>query len=158
DVGVGWRPEDYRALKMVKAIKGQPINGHFHSQVGGKWRKYNQSNVHEFVARAPRGLAASIRRHHSGPATIVPIPNSHVIAPDTPGFRTLELANEIAKHSNGVLKVTPALVFKVPQKKSHEGGPRHPDHFEAAYKVVSEVEGPIILFDDVCTGGGHLIG
>ena len=158
DADVKWRPEDHRATKMVKALKGDPINGYFHSVVGGVYRKYNQSNVHEFVDRIPRALAANILRHHDEPATIVPIPNSHVISATTPGFRTLDLANKIAQHSGGKFKVVPALVFNEVQKKSREGGPREASHFEKAYCLVQAVDGPIILLDDVCTGGGHLIG
>lgn len=158
DTDLKWRPEDHRASKMVKAIKGDPINGYFSSRVGGKWRKYDQKNVSEFVNRVPRALAINILRHHDRPATIVPIPNSHVISPTTPGFKTLELAQKIALHSNGNFSVCPALVFPEAQKKSREGGPRDPAHFEKVYKVTNAVKGPIILLDDVCTGGGHLIG
>jgi len=57
DGDVKWRPEDHRATKMVKALKGDPIKGYFSSVVGGVWRKYDQSNVHEFVERIPRALA-----------------------------------------------------------------------------------------------------
>ncbi len=158
DTDVKWRAEDYRAYKMVKAIKGDPINGYFYSVVGGKKRKYNESNVDQFVARVPRALASNILRHYDQPATIVPIPNSHVISRYTEGFKTLELAKDIADRSKGLFKVEPALVFRQVQQKSHEGGPRDPDYFEDAYKVTRSIEGPIILFDDVCTGGGHLIG
>jgi hypothetical protein len=152
-----WRAEDHRATKMVKAIKGDPIKGYFHSIVGGRRRTYDQSNIQEFVDRIPRALAINILRHHDGPATIVPIPNSHVIARITPGFKTLEFANKIAGHSGRKFRVAPALVFHEVQKKSREGGPRHPSHFEKAYKVLERPKGPIILFDDVCTGGGHLM-
>jgi hypothetical protein len=158
DADVKWRKEDYRASKMVKALKGDPINGYFHSVVGGVYRKYDQSNVHQFVDRIPRALALNIIRHHDGPATIVPIPNSHVIATNTPGFKTLDLANQIAANSGGRFAVKPALVFDKVQQKSREGGPREASHFEKAYRVVQQVDGPIILLDDVCTGGGHLIG
>ena len=152
-----WRTEDHRALKMVKAIKGDPINGYFSSPVGGKWRRYDQSNVHEFVDRVPRALATNILRHHDAAATIVPIPNSHVTSTTTAGFNTLELAQKIAQHSGGKFTVSPALVFNEVQKKSREGGPRDASHFETAYRVTQFVKGPIILLDDVCTGGGHLI-
>jgi hypothetical protein len=158
DTDVKWRSEDYRANKMVKAIKGDPINGYFYSVVRGKRRNYDQSSAHEFVARVPRALAVNIRRHYDEPATIVPIPNSHVISRYTEGFKTLELANQIAEHSKGLFKVEPALVFRKVQQKSREGGPRDPEHFADAYKVIRSIKGPIILFDDVCTGGGHLVG
>jgi hypothetical protein len=158
DVSVKWRPEDYRAHKMVKAIKGKPINGRFSSQVSGQWRTYNQVNVNEFVDRVPRALATNIRRHYDELATIVPIPNSHVVSAETEDFKTLEFAKRIAEHSGGKFTVVPALVFDKVQKKSHEGGPRSASHFEEAYRITQAVDGPIILLDDVCTGGGHLIG
>ena len=53
--------------------------------------------------------------------------------------------------------VEPALVFDKVQQKSREGGPRDPKHFEQAYRVIRDLKGPLILLDDVCTGGGHLI-
>ena len=158
DADLKWRKEDYRASKMVKALKGDPIKGYFSSVVGGVWRQYDQANVHEFVGRVPRALASNILRYHDGPATIVPIPNSHVISATTPGFKTLDLAEKIAENSGGRFKAVPALVFDEVQKKSREGGPREASHFEKAYRIVEAVDGPIILLDDVCTGGGHLIG
>lgn len=152
-----WRAEDHRATKMVKAIKGDPINGWFHSYVGGQRRVYDQNNVQDFVSRIPPALAKNILRHHDGEGTIVPIPNSHVVSPTTPGFKTHDLAKEVAKASGGKLKVAPALVFHEVQKKSREGGPRHASHFEAAYKIQQRPKGPIILLDDVCTTGGHIV-
>jgi hypothetical protein len=124
------------------------------------WRHaaFDQSNVQEFVDRIPRALARLIARHVNGPATIVPIPNAHVTAPNTPNFRTLELAVAVANRSGGALIAVPALVFNEPQLRSHEGGPRNPHHFEKMYRVVRDVSGPIILLDDVCTTGGHMIG
>jgi hypothetical protein len=44
------------------------------------------------------------------------------------------------------------------QQKSRGGGPRDASHFEKAYHIVQSLTGPIILLDDVCTSGGHLIG
>ena len=54
--------------------------------------------------------------------------------------------------------VAPALVFKEAQQKSRTGGPRSADHFEQVYLIAKDVEGPIVLIDDVCTSGSHLIG
>jgi hypothetical protein len=52
----------------------------------------------------------------------------------------------------------PALVFAEQQVKSREGGPRDPYHFENVYRIVRDVEAPIVLLDDVCTTGAHMIG
>jgi hypothetical protein len=158
DTSLSWRPADYTSMKMVKALKGEPIKGYFEHKVGGILRRYNQSNVGDFIDRIPRALAKLIARHVNGPATIVPIPNAHVIAPETPDFRTLELARAVADQSGGTLRAVPALVFDEPQERSHDGGPRCPHHFEKVYRVACNVTGPIVLLDDVCTTGGHMIG
>jgi hypothetical protein len=157
DTDIEWRNEDHVATKMVKALKGDPIKGYFDFKVGGKVRRFDQSNVAEFVERIPRGLARMIGRYHAGEATIVPIPNSHVVSASTPKFKTLELAHKVAEHSGGKLTVAPALAFREVQIKSRSGGPRDPSHFEAAYKILQRPNGPIILLDDVCTSGGHLV-
>lgn len=157
DTDVEWRNEDYTAYKMVKALKGDLINGYFDYKVAGVMRRFDQSNVTEFVARIPRALARMIARHHPGEASIVPIPNSHVVSATTPRFKTLELARKLAEHSDGKLTVVPALAFREVQTKSREGGPREASHFEKAYKILQRPKGPVVLLDDVCTSGGHLV-
>jgi hypothetical protein len=158
DISNPWRSEDHTASKMVKALKGDEINGHFFHVVKGQNKRFDQANISEFLDRIPPALARMIARHVDGPATLVPIPNSHVTAVNTPNFRTLELAKAVAAQSKGQLTAAPALVFKTPQHKSRAGGKRSPQHFEAAYRIAQEVKGPIVLLDDVCTSGGHLIG
>jgi predicted amidophosphoribosyltransferase len=103
------------------------------------------------------GIAFGLIAGMDGPATIIPIPNSHVTSPTTPDFRTLGLAQAVAAESRGTLCAVPALVFAEPQIKSHEGGPRNARHFENVYRVVADVDGNIILLDDVCTSGSHMI-
>jgi hypothetical protein len=157
DVNVEWRDEDHRASKMVKALKGDPINGYFVLKIAGVDRTFDQSNIDKFLERIPRALARTIALHLETPATIVPIPNAHVTDPGDADFRTLALAKSVAAESRGKLTAVPALVFREKQQKSREGGPRSPHHFEQAYRIAVPVHGPIVLLDDVCTGGGHLI-
>jgi hypothetical protein len=104
----------------------------------------------------PQVMAATILPRFKGNATLVPIPNSHVLSPDEPNFPTLKLAKGIADASGGRLKAVAALVFTSPQEKARKGGPRGAAHLEQAYQIVGNVEGPIILVDDVWTLGGHL--
>jgi hypothetical protein len=158
DVTEEWRDSDYAASKMVKALKGDPIRGYFDLTVGGQTRRYRQANIDEFLARIPRALSRNILRKIEGPASLIPIPNSHVTDVGDKNFKTLDLARNVARFSAGQLTVVPALVFREPQIKSREGGPRSPDHFEAAYRLTTDVRGPIVLLDDVCTSGGHMIG
>ena len=150
------REIDWPAIKMVKALKGDPIKGYFDIEVDGRARRFNQGNVAEFLAHVPRVMGAAILERLTGKATIVPIPNSHVVRADDPDFPTLKLAREIAACSNGRLSAAPALVFSEPQIKARKGGPRNASHCFAAYRVVQDIRGPIVLVDDVWTLGGHL--
>jgi hypothetical protein len=158
DTSLPWRNVDHKATKMVKALKGESINGYFEQEVAGRLRRFDQNNIQEFLARIPRALARMIARHVEGRATLIPIPNAHVTKPDEATFPTLVLAQAVARESRGNLSAVPALVFSESQMKSREGGPRSPHHFEAVYRVATSVTGPIVLLDDVCTTGGHIIG
>lgn len=157
DTSVDWRGSDHCATKMVKALKGDAIKGYFDYKIAGKLKRFDQSNISEFVSRIPKALAKQLLRHHAEAATLVPIPNSHVVSPTTPNFKTLDLANQIAEESGGLFSVSPALVFKEVQKKARDGGARSVEHFLKYYKKTKIVTGPIILIDDVCTSGSHLI-
>lgn len=150
------RSIDWPAIKMVKALKGDPINGYFDLSVDGVTHRFDKNNVGQFLDIVPRAMAAAILPRIEGTATLVPIPNSHVLKPDEPNFQTLKLATGIAAASDGRLKADVALVFTEPQEKARKGGPRSASHLEETYRIIGNVEGPIILVDDVWTMGGHL--
>jgi hypothetical protein len=150
------RSIDWPAIKMVKALKGDPIKGYFELSVDGVTHRFDQQNVRKFLDVVPRAMASAILQRINGAATLVPIPNSHVVAPDTPNFSTFTLANGIAAASGGRLKAAAALVFIEPQEKARKGGPRGAGHLFGAYQVIGEIEGPVVLVDDVWTLGGHL--
>jgi hypothetical protein len=158
DVSVKWRDVDHTSSKMVKALKGDPIKGYLEHKIAGKVRRFDQKNIKEFLDRIPLAMAKLIARHLSTNATIVPIPNSHVVDVQSANFRTLDLAKAVAAASKNQLQAVPALVFAEPQEKSRDGGARNPYHFENVYRIVRDVQGPIVLLDDVCTSGAHIIG
>jgi phosphoribosylpyrophosphate synthetase len=158
DTSNRWREEDYTAMNMVKALKGEPISRWFDYKIGNVMRRFDESNLHEFVERIPRALARHIERHFDQPATLVPIPNACVTSLQSKGFKTLQLAQDVARACRVHLDVRAALVFAEPQVRSRKGGPRKASHFESVYRITADVSGPIILLDDVCTGGGHLVG
>jgi hypothetical protein len=135
---------------MVKALKGDPTNGHFYCNIGGQNRRFDQPNIQQFLDLIPGALANVITERVGESATLVPIPNAQVTAANTPGFQTLDLANAVAAKSAGKLTAVPALVFSTPQQKSRNGGPRSAAHFESVYRVARDVKGPIVLLDDVC--------
>lgn len=126
DVASQWRPEDHTALKMVKALKGDDIKGYFDLIVGGSRKRFDNSNIDSFVKLVPRMLANQLKREFQEKATIVPIPNSHVVDPDDDDFKIRKMAQELSEASNGQFSVAPVLVFKDPQQKSRGGGHRSP--------------------------------
>jgi hypothetical protein len=150
------RSVDWQAIKMVKVLKGDPINGYFELSVDGVRHRFDKNNVDKFLDMVPSVMAAAILPRFEGNATLVPIPNSHVLRPDEPNFPTLKLATEIANASGGRLQAAAALVFAKAQEKARKGGPRGAAHLEQAYRIIGNVQGPIILVDDVWTLGGHL--
>ena len=93
-------------------------------------------------------MAAAILPRIEGTATLVPIPNSHVVKPDEFNIPMLKLAEGIAAASGGRLNAAVASVFKEPQEKARKGGPRSATHLQDAYQIVGQVERPIILVDD----------
>ena len=158
EIDCAWRPGDYTAMKIVKAVKGEPINGYFELRINGRLRTFDQDNIDQFKALLPSRLRKAILDRITGKATLIPIPHSHITRPDDPSFRMLQVAEEIARGSEGRLEVVPALVFRTKQVPSHRGGPRSPFHFERAYRLTQRVAGPVVLLDDVVTTGGYLIG
>jgi len=102
---------------MVKALKGDPVNGYFELSVDGIAHRFDKSNVGQFLDLVPRAMAAAILPRFEGNATLVPIPNSHVLRPDEPNFPTLKLATGMAAASGGRLTAAVALVFKEHHKK-----------------------------------------
>ena len=112
------RSIDWPAIKMVKALKGDPINGYFDLSVDGVAHRFDKNNVSQFLDMVPRAMAAAILPRVEGTATLVPIPNSHVLKADEANFQTLKLAKGMAAASDGRLKADVALVFAEPQEKA----------------------------------------
>jgi len=158
EISTPWRPEDHTTSKMVKALKGDDLNGYFEATVKGSKKRFDNSNAEHFRGLVPGAIYKAIRSVYDNDAVLVPIPNSNVTDPDQDDFKTFILAKAIAEKSKGGLSAIPALVFKGAQQKSRDGGPRSPYYFESVYKVARKIEGNIILIDDVVTSGGHLIG
>ena len=47
------RSIDWPAIKMVKALKGDPINGYFDLSVNGVAHRFNKNNVSQFLEMVP---------------------------------------------------------------------------------------------------------
>lgn len=156
--GIQWRGQDYRAHNFIKSVKGEEFRGYFDIKIGGKDRRFDNSNKEEFVPILLRAVCNEYMKRFPEKATLVPIPNSNATIANKASFRSLELARTFAGFSNGKLSVVPALRWIKAKKKAHsEGGSRDPQvHFDNL-KVVEKVEGPVVVFDDVRTSGSQII-
>lgn len=153
-----WRNEDYSALKLVKAVKGLEFKGTADLTLGGtNYTIENTSAGREramYIASAD--LAGRIARAGYERASVVPVPSSSHTDPKQE-FTCGRLANAIeVRHQ--AFKATPVLFFDEPLSKSRGGGSRNPiviqQHLRQGPGILTE---PVVLLDDVCTSGGHLI-
>ena len=149
-----WRPIDHTTSKMVKTLKGDQIKGYFERKFG----RYDNENKHHYLPKIHAAMSIALAAEVSGPADLVPIPNSHVVDPSTSDFKTLILATAIAEHSTGQFRANPLLVFRRAQQKTRGGGgSRNPSTIQVEYVVTGRTTRPIVLIDDVLTSGGHII-
>lgn len=159
--GAGWKNRDWAASKLVKAIKGKPVNGYADIPVGAEgFRRLDATNV----ARAPAIFALiagqRVKWNEAGPIAFVPIPDSDCAmgAPTAP--RTLGLAKALAESSlTGDSIATDILRWDQPMPSSHQaGGTRDPQLLYPRLRLAGAVppDRRIVLVDDVVTSGGHL--
>ena len=155
--GVAWRPRDYDNNKMIKCLKGEPINGTFNVRTSKRHHVYSEQNRDDFVRLACAAAAKKALRLLEGNFSIVPVPNSIATKAADNDFRTLHLARQIAGSCNGRANVVPALRWNKPMQSSRKGGTRDPQVLFEKLEICTRTEKPVILFDDVLTSGAHLI-
>ncbi|SRR5579885_1553762 len=160
--GIDWRDMDYTAMKIVKAVKGEPINGHFYGVIstGEKPRRFDQSNVQTFVQAFIGAIGRKLRTTigKDSEISIVPIPNSNAVVPLVAPCRTDELAKNIADGFGGGAVVEPLIRWRTARMPQHKSaGPRYPDLFQEQMVLIDKPKHPVVLFDDVMTSGSQLI-
>ena len=113
------RSIDWPAIKMVKALKGDPINGYFDLSVEGVAHRFNKDNVGQFLDLVPRAMAAAILPRIEGTATLVPIPNSHVLSAGRAEFLYPQARNRNSRREWWAAKGRRRIgVHKTPRKGS----------------------------------------
>lgn len=158
EVGVQWRNQDWLARNLIKAMKGEDFNGYSDIKFGATVRRLTSSNREEIVPLLLGAFCASYCKKFPEAGTLVPVPNSEATVGSKEAFRSQYLAEVFAGHSNGKLKVVPALRWKQPKRKAHvEGGPRDPQVYYENLEVLAKVEGPVFIFDDVRTTGSQIM-
>jgi len=155
----GWKDEDYRARNLVKAIKKLAFNGHSDFTVNRKsYRVDSTANGQQIaLSLVAATLANRIAAAGYAAANIVPIPSSTTTDPNL-DFTGKRIADAIQK-SNDKLISYPILCFDEEQASSSSGGGgRNSYNIERhLISVTHQPNQPIVLLDDVCSTGAHLI-
>jgi hypothetical protein len=152
--GTQWNDDDYRASKLVKAIKHRPFNGY------AKFRTTSIDDTPRGRERALRlvaGAAVHKLTQNGLTGTLVALPSSgHVcFGEEFTGSRVTDAIAALDQR----FQSRPVLRFREPMAKAAEGGSRNP----AVIAANLDHDGPLdfencILVDDVKSTGGHLKG
>lgn len=153
--GQRWRQIDYCANKLVKALKGEPINGHLEIRVNRVRKRFDQANVAELLPVIHSTMAARLATEIEGNFTLVPVPNKRAVI-GVDDFPTRTSAEAIAGLLGGRVSVSPCLRWKARLAKARDGGPRDADVLADHLEMSDLPDGPIVLYDDMFTSGGHI--
>jgi hypothetical protein len=147
--------DTFHASKFVKAIKGDPLNGwaEIPVPIGGGRRELRQSNggeAFEWFAEMADDVLPEAR------VALVPVPSSKAVSEDEArSSAPFRLSRAIGDRR--ALPVEVRLLLRRPTRSARSGGPRDaPTLYSNLAVLQSPYELPIVLVDDVCTGGGHL--
>lgn len=155
EAGIKWEDLEFKAWKLVKAIKGEPVNGY---AMFGNERVEGTTAGRATALKLASSDAAQKLDQAGIRGALVPVPSSkHTCLGNA--FTGSRLADAIAAKAPGTFNAAPLLCFDQEMPKSADGGTRSPSEL-AAHLVL----GPganfdeCILIDDVTTTGGHLRG
>jgi predicted amidophosphoribosyltransferase len=156
--GVTWRSQDYTARNIVRGLKNEPFKGYSDIRISGIVRRYDSSNIKDFVQLLMRGMGKRLKEHISGRVSIVPIPNSDMVVGAEGPFRIVELANELARGYGNEAAVIPAIRWIKPRDKSHKSNEfRSPDLYQPNMRLLEKPKNQVLLFDDVMTSGSQMV-
>lgn len=157
EFGPAWRDQDWIANKIIKCVKGEPIRGYLDLRIDGKDRRFDEQNRDELLDIVCRRAAQRLQRLPQRRICVVPVPNSGATVRSTTLFRTAELAEKIVSHGGAKLEMLPALRWRRAMTPAHKGGTRDPGILFENLSLQAKPDGPVVLFDDVMTSGGHMI-
>jgi hypothetical protein len=153
-----WRSQDWLSNRIIKSIKGESFQGYVDLAFqNGTTLRFDDRNKDELVQIVCKTVARRVASLVLGHFTIVPIPNSSAALSSKQPFRTEELARQIAKCIGVRVNVSAALRWKKALLSAHKGGPRDPDVLLDNLQLGVKPSGPIVVFDDIMTTGGHMV-
>lgn len=160
----GDRPQQsWDCNKMVQALKGREINGFIRITVGDKLQKFDQENVHQLIP----SVLATVGSNIGGglvdeEATLIPIPNSDMTPDSGDDHRIIESADLVLKGYSKFRKtdidldMAPVLRWTEAHEPSNrQSGFRSPNDYKDKLVLTSEINRPVVVFDDVYTSGSQ---
>jgi len=151
-----WGDYEHVAHKFVQILKGEPANGYaWLPRPDGSKVKISTALAHAAVNVWGTWAAARAQQiYPNGGALLIPIPSASCLqlGADPKGSA---LASAVASRSTGFQAVN-AIHWAEKLTKASKGGPRDAETLFANARVLTGLEKlPVILIDDVITGGGH---
>jgi hypothetical protein len=152
-----WHDDEHVAHKFIQILKGEVPSGYawLPRPNGTKVKITNAQPAGAFEVWGSFAAQKAAQIYPNG-AYLIPIPTASCLAiGDDPKGRTL--ANVVAERLQG-FEALDALHWNEQFVKASKGGPRDPDILFGNVQVRTDLEKrPVILIDDVITGGGHAI-
>lgn len=151
-----WGDEEHVAHKFVQILKGEPANGYaWLPRPDGTNVKISTALSHAaFNAWGTWAAAKAEEIYPTGGALLIPIPSASclTIGADAKGNA---LAAAVASRSNG-FRAVDGIHWAEQLTKASKGGPRDVETLFKNVRIKTTLEKlPVILIDDVITGGGH---
>lgn len=162
NVAVQWRAEDYAASKLIKAVKGENINGYAWIPAGNTTRRLDNGNASEAIGWCADRMANTLQALlGNGSITLVPIPCSNSLKGSPikgpPWHLARALANRLGK-STGLVNLLQWTSYLGSARSGQ--GVRDPAVLEQHLSIDGPVPqsggSEVVLVDDVYTSGGHI--
>lgn len=153
-----WRDEDYAAMNLVKAVKRLHFGGTSVIRQGEARYSVNNTAAGQQTALtiASRSLAGKIQRAGYQSASLIPVPSSSHTNPAA--LFTGRRISEAVQAAHAPFISMPILFFDQAMPPARGGGSRNPTAIQPHLRLAGPPPASrVVLIDDVCTSGGHLI-
>lgn len=153
------RRDDWDAQKYIKALKGDPIKGYANLTIDRVTFRINEASsdaaLDFFAFWAVREITNTFP---DGKVCLVPVPNKSALVGSNESFRTLQLAERVARRLPARLAAVPCLRWASQLEKARAGGTRNTKTLVDNLRYVGpELDDRlVVLIDDAFTTGSSL--